>query len=157
MLQSYWEIGRLIVDNEQKGQTRAEYGKEQLKLLSIQLTKEFGRGFDITNLQNMRRFYLVFEIRETLSLELSWSHYNVLARVENPSARDWYMKEALACHWSVRALERQIGVLYYERLLSSKDKVAIEDEAKQKNSQTASKSKRIYERPVYLGFSRSSV
>lgn len=78
----------------------------------------------------MRRFYLAFPIRETVSLELSWSHYNALSRVESASARDWYQQEAVTQNWSVRALERQISKLYYERLLASKDKALVEQEAK---------------------------
>ncbi len=86
MVQTYWHIGRLIVEDEQQGNVRAEYGKAQLKQLSNQLSQHFGKGFDTSNLRNMRRFYLVFPIQETLSLELSWSHYNLLARQENPTA-----------------------------------------------------------------------
>ncbi|MCG7537018.1 PDDEXK nuclease domain-containing protein [Pseudoalteromonas sp. OOF1S-7] len=114
MVQAYWQIGCLIVEHEQQGNNRAEYGKAQLKQLSEQLTREFGKGFDVTNLHNMRRFYLAFEKRETVSLELSWSHYNQLSRIEKDSARLWYQQEAIAQNWSVRALERQIGALYYE-------------------------------------------
>lgn len=76
MVLSYWEIGRLIIENEQQGKHRAAYGKAQLQHISGQLTPRFGKGFDVTNLRNMRKFYLAFPIRETLSLELSWSHYN---------------------------------------------------------------------------------
>ncbi len=90
MVDSYWQIGRLIVEHEQNGETRAEYGKQQLQYLSKQLTGQFGKGTDVTNLRNMRRFYCAFPIRETLSLELSWSHYNLLARLENARAREWY-------------------------------------------------------------------
>lgn len=86
------------------------------------LTQEFGKGFDVTNLRNMRRFYLAFSIRETVSLELSWSHYNLLSRIEDPKARLWYHQESAQQNWSVRALQRQIGTLYYERLLSSQHK-----------------------------------
>lgn len=132
MVQAYWQVGRLIVEQEQQGQGRAEYGKQQLKQLSERLQNEFGKGFDVTNLRNMRRFYQTFPIRETLSLELSWSHYNLLARIENSQARHWYMHEAAQQNWGVRALERQIGVLYYERLLASKDKPTVEREAQQK-------------------------
>lgn len=130
MVQTYWQIGRLIVENEQKGESRAEYGKQQLQQLSARLTEEFGKGFDVTNLRNMRRFYQAFSIRETVSPELSWSHYNLLSRIENPSAREWYTGETITHAWSVRALERQIGVLYYERLLASKDRSPVETEAK---------------------------
>lgn len=132
MVQCYWQIGRLIVEHEQQGQARAAYGKQQLQALSKQLTMEFGKGFDASNLRNMRRFYLTFPIRETVSLELSWSHYNLLARIENDNARTWYQQEAIQQCWSVRALERQINKLYYERLLSSQDKAAVQAEAEQK-------------------------
>ena len=131
MVHSYWEIGRLIVEHEQQGQARAAYGARQLAELSARLTDRFGKGFDTSNLRNMRRFYQAFPIRETVSPELSWSHYNALARVENSSARDWYLREAISQNWSSRALDRQISVLYYERLLSSKDKALVEAEAAQ--------------------------
>lgn len=140
MVQCYWQIGCLIVEHEQQGQTRAAYGKQQLQALSEQLTQQFGKGFDITNLRNMRRFYLTFPIRETVSLELSWSHYNLLTRVENASAREWYQREAIQQHWSVRALDRQISKLYYERLLSSQDKAPVKAEAEQKIAATEQQS-----------------
>lgn len=113
------EIGRLIVKDEQQGEIRAAYGKQQLRYLSRQLTYQFGKGFDVTNLRNMRCFYLAFPNRETLSLELSWSHYSTLARLDNPNARQWYMVAAAQQHWSVRVLDRQISKLYYERLLNT--------------------------------------
>jgi predicted nuclease of restriction endonuclease-like (RecB) superfamily len=121
MVQAYWLIGQLIVEQEQQGQERAEYGKQQLSQLSMRLQNEFGKGFDVTNLRNMRQFYLTFPKRDALRLELSWTHYRSLIRIENPIARDWYASEAVTQNWSVRALERQIGVLYYERLLASKN------------------------------------
>ncbi len=93
MVQAYWKIGRIIVEQEQQGSERAEYGAQQLKALSKQLTAEFGKGFDVTNLRNMRRFYLVFPKWETVSLELSWSHYNVLSRLKSEPARAWYLQE----------------------------------------------------------------
>ncbi len=106
MVQAYWQIGRLIVEQEQQGNVRAEYGRAQLKQLSEQLSHDYGKGFDVTNLRNMRRFYLAFEKRETLSLELSWSHYNLLSRIENPNAREWYQQEAISQNWSARMRER---------------------------------------------------
>lgn len=130
MVQTYWHIGRLIIEDEQQGEARAAYGKQQLQRLSQELTKEFGKGFDVTNLRNMRRFYETFPNRETVSPELSWSHYNHLSRIENPEARAWYQQEAIQEGWSVRALERQIGTLYYERLLSSQDRTSVKQEAK---------------------------
>ena len=130
MVQTYWQIGRLIVEDEQQGESRAAYGKKQLQRLSGELTREFGKGFDVTNLRNMRRFYEAFPKRETVSLKFSWSHYNHLSRIENASARLWYQQEAIQQGWSVRALERQISTLYYERLLSSQERTAVEQDAR---------------------------
>jgi len=87
MVQAYWHIGRIIVEHEQQGKNRAEYGKALLKTLSQQLTERLGKGFDASNLRNMRRFYQAFPMQETVSLELSWSHYNLLARQQNQQAR----------------------------------------------------------------------
>ncbi len=129
MVQSYWEIGRLIVEHEQQGEKRAAYGKAQLQHISTQLSARLGKGFDVTNLRNMRSFYLAFPIRETVSLELSWSHYNRLSRIANPEARQWYVQETLMQNWSVRALDRQISKLYYERLLASQNKAVVTAEA----------------------------
>ena len=134
MVQTYWHIGRLIVEDEQQGQERAAYGKQQLEQLAQTLTVEFGKGFDVTNLRKMRQFYQVFPIRDSVRLELSWTHYRTLIRIDNPSARDWYATECIANNWSVRALERQVGTLYYERLLSSTDKAPVISEAAQKTT-----------------------
>ena len=131
MVQSYWHIGRLIVEHEQQGQTRAAYGQQQLQYLSQQLTATFGKGFDASNLRNMRQFFLVFPICDTVCRELSWSHYRLLMRIEDSKARAWYMQQTLEQHWSVRALERQISKLYYERLLSSQDTAPVILEAEQ--------------------------
>ena len=152
MVASYWEIGRLIVEHEQQGQARAAYGQRQLAELSKRLTERLGKGFDVSNLRNMRRFHLAFPIREALPLELSWTHYNVLARVENPSARDWYMQEAISQNWSSRALDRQISVLYYERLLSSKEKALVEAEAQEKTAALAETKKDFLRDPYILDF-----
>lgn len=152
MVESYWQIGRLIVEHEQQGNARAEYGKAQLKQLSEQLNQEFGKGFDVTNLRNMRRFYSAFTIRETVSLELSWSHYNVLSRIENSAARQWYQQEAIDQAWSVRALERQIGTLYYERLLSSQQKQPVEQEAQRNTLLLADTAKDYLRDPYILDF-----
>lgn len=132
MVQSYWEIGRLLVEDEQQGESRAEYGKAVLQNVSERLTAMFGKGFDVRNLRNMRQFYLTFPKRNTLCSELSWSHYRRLIQVENPQAREWYLKEAITQNWSVRALDRQISVLYYERLLASQNRPLVEQEAQQK-------------------------
>ena len=149
MVNAYWQIGRLIVEQEQQGATRAEYGKTQLALLSTQLTAQFGKGYSSRNLRNMRSFYLAFSKWQTVSAKLSWSHYSTLIRIENENARLWYMQEASQQNWSVRALERQIGTLYYERLLSSKEKQPVEQEAQQ-NTQVLAESAKDYLRDPYI-------
>ena len=149
MVHSYWHIGQMIVDHEQQGAARAQYGKQQLQHLSAELTERLGKGFDVTNLRNMRAFYQAFPIRETVSLELSWSHYNALSRIENESARRWYQQEAQRQAWSVRALERQISKLYYERLLASQDKTLVETEAA-KHTQPLAESVKDYLRDPYI-------
>jgi predicted nuclease of restriction endonuclease-like (RecB) superfamily len=128
-VQTCWEIGRHIVEFEQGGAGRAEYGKKLLSTLAEALTTEFGRGFDASNLRYMRLFFQAFPICDALRHELSWTHYRTLLRVENEKARQWYMNEAADQGWSTRALERQIGTLYYERLLASSDRQAVEQEA----------------------------
>jgi len=128
-VQTCWEIGRHIVEFEQQGEARAAYGKKLLPSLADSLTGEFGKGFDATNLRHMRGFYLAFPIRDAVRRELSWTHYRTLLRVENEAARQWYMNEAATQNWSSRALDRQIGTLYYERLLLSKEKGAVVAEA----------------------------
>jgi predicted nuclease of restriction endonuclease-like (RecB) superfamily len=152
MVASYWEIGRLIVEHEQQGQVRAAYGQRQLAELSTRLTELFGKGFDVSNLRNMRRFYQAFPIRDAVRLELGWTHYRTLLRVENPAAREWYLREAISQNWSSRALDRQIGVLYYERLLSSKDKALVEAEAAQHTAPLAETRKDFLRDPYVLDF-----
>ncbi|MGP9642429.1 DUF1016 N-terminal domain-containing protein [Halomonas sp. AOP30-A1-24] len=125
MVQSYWEIGRLIIEHEQQGNSRAEYGKQQLQQLSKQLTERLGKGFDVRNLRNMRQFYQNYPKRNAVRTELSWTHYRTLLRVENAQARDWYLQETINQSWSARALERQISALYYERLLASQNKALV--------------------------------
>lgn len=129
MVEAYWNVGRLIVEHEQHGESRAAYGQQQIKALSKELRQEFGKGFNERNLRRMRSFYLLYPIWPTVSAKLSWSHYCELLRVENQKAREWYMREAIEHAWSVRALDRQIDKLYYERLLSSKEKQPVIDEA----------------------------
>lgn len=152
MVQAYWHIGRLIVEQEQQGQQRAEYGKQQLKQLSERLQTEFGKGFDVGNLRNMRQFYLTFPKHYTLRSVLSWSHYRTLMRIDNPAARQWYADEAADENWSVRALERQIGTLYYERLLASKDKSIVEHEAQDKTQPLKDDPKHYLRDPYILDF-----
>ncbi len=149
MVQSYWQIGRLIVEQEQQGESRAAYGKQQLQQLSKQLTERLGKGFDVGNLRNMRQFYLTFPIHDAVRSELSWTHYRALMRIDTPAARDWYLQEAISQSWSARALERQISTLYYERLLASQEKAAVEHEA-QANTQPLAESAKDYLRDPYI-------
>lgn len=152
MVEAYWNVGRMIVEEEQQGKQRAEYGKRLLSELSARLTLDFGKGYDASNLRYMRQFYLTYPICDTLCHksvdgrspqhnpvdpassspirgalrpELSWSHYRLLIRVEKPAARNWYMNEAAEQEWPVRVLERQINSLYYERLKMSRDKKPV--------------------------------
>jgi predicted nuclease of restriction endonuclease-like (RecB) superfamily len=125
MVAAYWEIGRVIVEQEQQGQQRAEYGKGLLVELSQRLTADFGRGFDRTNLQQMRAFFLAYQIRDALRHELSWTHYRLLLRVEKPEARAFYEAEAVNSRWSTRELERQIHSLLFERLALSRDREGV--------------------------------
>ncbi|MDB9494913.1 PDDEXK nuclease domain-containing protein [Spirulina major CS-329] len=120
-VQTYWQIGRHIVEFEQGGEARATYGKHLITQLSKVLTAEFGKGFDASNLRYMRLFYQNFPNCDALRHELSWTHYRLLLRVETSEVRLWYMQEAAAQNWSTRVLERQISTLYYERLLANPD------------------------------------
>ena len=124
MVNAYWEIGEQIYKACGKND-RAEYGKNLLRYLSERLTAEFGKGFDESNLRRMRQFYLTFPIRDTLCHELSWSHYRVLMRISDKTARDFYTEECAKSAWSVRQLERQIHTMYYQRLLASRDKESV--------------------------------
>ena len=116
MVQAYWEIGREI--NDAVGE-RAEYGKQLLQFLAERLTADFGKGFNERSLRHMRQFYQTFPIRNTLSSELSWSHYRLLMRIEEPSRRDFYLNECAQSGWTVRQLDRQIHSFFYERLLAT--------------------------------------
>ncbi len=151
-MRTYWEIGRHIVEFEQGGETRATYGKALLATLADSLTREFGRGFDASNLRYMRLFYQTFPNRDALRHELSWTHYRLLLRVESPTARQWYLDEAVAQNWSSRVLERQIGSLSYERLLSSKDKVAAPTETLPAMPAALSTARDFVRDPVMLEF-----
>lgn len=124
MVTAYWEIGEQIYKACDEND-RAGYGKKLLEYLSAHLTAEFGRGFDVSNLRNMRRFYITFPIRETLSPELSWSHYVKLMKVSDQQVRAFYAEECAKSAWSVRQLERQINTMYYQRILASQDKALV--------------------------------
>jgi predicted nuclease of restriction endonuclease-like (RecB) superfamily len=152
MVQTYWHVGRLIVEHEQQGRARAQYGRQALEQLAQHLTVEFGKGFDVTNLRRMRRLYDLYPIRDSLRLELSWTHYRTLIRIENVSARDWYANECINNQWSVRALERQISKLYYERLLASTDQASVIKEAQDKTGVLQTDVKQYLRDPYILDF-----
>lgn len=119
LVMSKWKIGEIIVKYEQNEKNRAEYGKSTLKVLSKELTKEFGKGYSRANLQNMRALYLEYPICQTLSSKLNWSHYCELLIISDKNKRSFYEKETINSNWSVRELKRQINTSLYERLLLS--------------------------------------
>ena len=137
MIATYWNIGRRIVLEEQKGELRAEYGAQLLKKLSIELTKEIGKGFTERNLRNFRLFYLQFpdyEIWHACVPNLTWTHFRALLSVENKDARYWYMNEAASENWSSRTLDRNVGSQYYFRLLQSQHKEPVIREMQEKTA-----------------------
>ncbi|MBU1122400.1 MAG: DUF1016 family protein [Candidatus Omnitrophica bacterium] len=129
MVEAYWNIGKVIVEEEQEGKKRAEYGSYLLRNLSKCLSKDYGRGFDERNLRNMRVFFQAFPIWNAVRSELSWTHYRLLLKIEKKQSRQFYLEEAIEGNWSTRQLERQINSFYYERLLGSKDKNIVKKEA----------------------------
>ena len=149
MVEAYWNIGKSII-KEQGGEDKAAYGTGLLKELSEQMTRDFGKGFTVANLKNMRQFYLTFPNGYALRSELSWTHYRLLMRVENKNAREFYMQEAVKSQWSTRQLERQINSFFYERLLSSKNKERVV--AKVRDLEPAKKPEDIIRDPYVLEF-----
>jgi hypothetical protein len=122
MVEAYWEVGRSIVEEEQAGKGRADYGKRVVEGLAGRLRAEFGRGYDRSNLFHMRAFYLAYPKVDALRRQLSWTHYRLLLRVEAPEARSFYEAESVNAGWSTRELDRQIAALLFERLALSRDK-----------------------------------
>lgn len=149
MVRAYWEIGEQIYlacgEND-----RAEYGKGLLQFLSDKLTAEFGKGFTVANLRNMRQFYLAYPKRYTLCSELSWSHYRILMRISDEERRSWYTEECAKAGWSVRQLERQINTMFYDRLLASKDKEPVSEEIQK--TEPKPEYKKIIRDPYVLEF-----
>ncbi|MEK6645477.1 MAG: PDDEXK nuclease domain-containing protein [Candidatus Firestonebacteria bacterium] len=152
MVIAYWNIGRLIVEEEQKGKKRAEYGAYLIDDLSKRLTVEFGKGFDERNLFFMKQFFLVFPKVNALRSELSWTHYRLLSRVEKDKAREFYLSECANANWSTRQLERQIYFFYYERLLASKNKFPVKQEVKARAKQLSVKLEEQIKDPFILEF-----
>ncbi len=132
MVQAYWQIGRIIVEHEQDGNMRADYGKSILQKLSAHLTEDFGKGFSVRTLQQMKKFYVMFPNTNALRSQLTWTHYRLLLSVEDDRARQWYMDEAISAAWSSRQLERQISTLYYERIFASRDQEPVKAEARER-------------------------
>lgn len=147
-----WEIGRHIVEFEQHGVDRAAYGTRLIPRLAESLTSEFGKGFDASNLRYMRLFYQAFPNCDALRHELSWTHYRTLLRIEDKQARHWYMNEAADQNWSFRALDRQIGTLYYERLLASRDRDPVRQEAAAQVAPLQKMPREFVRDPVLLEF-----
>lgn len=127
MVEAYWNVGKSIVE-QQGGEGKADYGARLIVELSKQMTADFGKGFTVANLKNMRQFHLTFPKSYALRSELSWTHYRLLMRVENENAREFYTEEAIKSSWSTRQLERQINSFFYERLLSSQNKEKVSEE-----------------------------
>ncbi len=125
LLQTYWEIGRHIVEFEQDGKATAEYGKRLLERLSTDLSKLYKKGFDRSNLNNMRKLYSYYPICETLSHKLSWSHYVELTKIDNELERSFYEKQSIIENWTVRELIRQKKTSLFLRLAGSQDKDSI--------------------------------
>ncbi|MBP6739911.1 MAG: DUF1016 family protein, partial [Leptospiraceae bacterium] len=148
MVNTYYLVGKMIVEKEQQGKMRAEYGKELIQKLSKRLQREFGKGFSVDNLENMRRFYIVYSKSETVSRKfienknspLNWSHYQILIRMEK-SERQFYEIESIQNNWSVRELKRQFNSALFQRLSLSKNK---------KEVRRLSKKGQIIEKPTDL-------
>ena len=149
MVMAYWQIGKMIVE-KQGGVNRAMYGDGLIKELSIQMTTDYGKGYDERNLRNMRQLYLAYPKWNAVRTELSWTHYRLLIKVEDKNARNFYTKEAIENNWSTRQLEREINTFSYQRYLLSKDNHdVVDDTAKREKSDNP---KDIIKDPYILDF-----
>ncbi len=131
MLNSYWQIGKYIVEYEQKGKDKAEYGSELLLKISKDLKTKYGKGFSRSNLSYMRRFYIKYPNRETVSHKLTWSHYFELLKIEDDLAREFYQNQAIKENWTVRELRRQKKSGLFHRIALNKNKEEILELSKQ--------------------------
>lgn len=165
MTTTYWHIGQRIVEQEQQGATRAGYGEELTRRLSADLTARFGRGFSHRNLEQMRRFYLLWPIAQTVSAQLTpslpgsaqrfplpWSHYVRLLSAKSPEARSFYEAEALRGGWTIRQLDRQIDSQFYERTMLSKNKAAMLTKGQQRKAEDAVTPEEEIKDPLVLEF-----
>ena len=149
MVAAYWQIGKMIIE-KQGGNARADYGEGLVKELSIQMTKDYGKGYDATNLRKMRQLYILFPKCAAVRRELGWSHYKMLIRIEDENARNFYIKEAIAGNWSTRQLQREINTFSYQRYLASRgNHDVVDDTAKREAS---SDPKDIIKDPYVLDF-----
>lgn len=162
MIKTYWNIGKRIVEQEQAGESRAEYGKRMISVLADELTKEFGLGFSSRNLQYYRKFYVLFSDEEIVNAcvhNLSWTHFRSLLRVPDENARVWYLNEAVNGNWSSRTLDRNISTQYYYRLLQAPAKDAVIAEMKNRTDVTQKQGYELVKSPVvaeFLGFSNEN-
>ncbi|GHT11918.1 hypothetical protein AGMMS4956_05700 [Bacteroidia bacterium] len=170
MLETYWHLGRRIVEQEQQGKERADYGVGLLKRLSVELHKTFNKGYSVTNLQLYRQFYLVFpelvnyytlcnnlqsdenQHIELQLLQLSWSHIRSIMRVDNREARKWYIQESAEQTWSIRTLDRNIGSQYYERMLLSQHKDLVKKEMIEKTTLLQDEKLKFIKNPIVTEF-----
>ena len=158
MIMTYWGIGKRIVEQEQNGEHRAEYGKHLISMLSDELVKEYGKGFSEKNLRYFRKFYIMFpdcEIWNACVPNLNWTHFRSLLRVDDENARLWYLNEASSEGWSSRTLDRNIATQYYNRLLAAPDKDAVIAEMKSKTASLTRSSNELIKSPIiaeFLGF-----
>lgn len=152
MIETYWMLGKLITEEEQQGKERAEYGKYLIAELAVRLQTEYGSGYSKPSLWNYRQFYREFPILSAVRRELTWTHYKLLMRVQNPEKRVFYEEEAIKGGWNTRALDRQINAFYYERLLASQDKGAIKNEAIEKTTTFGNNKIDFIKNPYVLEF-----
>lgn len=151
MIEGFWRIGRRIVEEEQQGSIRANYGEQVI----AQLSKELGKGFSERTLRDYRRFYLLFPDQDNLAhmcAKLTWSHIRLIMRVESDQARAYYLQETAQQHWSVRTLERNINTLYYQRLLASQMKEAVKEEMQLKTAEFQQDPHEFIKNPTVLEF-----
>jgi len=152
---TYWSVGKRIVEQECGGEVRAEYGKQLLSILSDELTVEFGDTYSVRNLHNFKKFYLLFpdyEIVNACVHNLTWTHFRSLLRVDNETARLWYLNEASKENWSSRVLDRNIATQYYYRLLKAPDKDVVIAEMKQKAGVSDKKANEVIKSPFIAEF-----
>ncbi len=150
-VEAYWQVGRYIVEYEQAGNVKAEYGKGVMRNLSKRLIREYGGGFTLTNLKIMRKFYLCYPKGHAVRDFLTWTHWRTLLTVQDETVRNYYINECVAGNWSTRQLERQINTMYYERMLASRNKDAVRAEI-QTSAPKALEPREIIRDPFILEF-----